>query len=265
MFGAMNQLPVLQTRKSTWDRVSLHRARAYILLETVVATGLLLVGLSVIGGQLQSARDGVREIEMLTRAMALAEQHLAELDLGIVKLESFDNVEEGDFGPRYPDWGWRLTTETTALENVYLLRVDVLYWPRVDEYREDDFDYDIADTLYTAYAMRQAPLPLDLPSELGFTDKEIDELSELLDELGLPGLEGSELDLPAFIQDYLQRPPEEWAAMLPVVSRIFGVDVSDLGGFLPAGLFDQLRQSGVLDELLGTGDSGDGDGQGGGS
>jgi len=147
-----------------------HRRRGYVLLETVVATGLLIVGLAVIGAQVQDSQTCVRKMQRRVRAMMFAERHLAMLDLGLVELDSVDELEEGDFGPRHPDYGWWLTTEDTAIENMYLLRLDILHHLREDEYREDDFDFDNADTLYTVYAMRAAPQPVDFGEDFGLTE-----------------------------------------------------------------------------------------------
>ncbi len=79
--------------------------RGYVLLETVVATGLLIVGLAVIGVQIQDAGSSIHKMERQTRAMLLAERHFAYMDLGLVELDSVDEIQEGDFGPREPDWG----------------------------------------------------------------------------------------------------------------------------------------------------------------
>ena len=64
------------------------RRHAWVLLETVIATGLLILVLTVIGVQLQDARLAVKKMERNARALMLAEMQLAQLDLGLIELES---------------------------------------------------------------------------------------------------------------------------------------------------------------------------------
>jgi len=220
-----------------------------VLLETVVATGLLVIGLAVIGAQVQDSQTCVRKMQRRVRAMMLAEQHLAMLDLGLVELDSVDELEEGDFGPRYPDYGWWLTTEDTAIENVYLLKLDVLHYLREDEYREDDFDFDNADTLYTVYAMRAAPQPVDFGEDFGLTEDELVELGEKLSELGIEGLDPGEFDLRILGKlDF-----EELLEALPLIMDAFGLELSDMASTLPPNLLRQIQESGLLDEEAASG------------
>ncbi len=227
---------------------------AYVLLETVVATGLLVVGLGVIGAQIQGAVDGVRNMERRLQAMMLAEMKLAELDLGLVQLESFDEVEESDFGPRYPDWGWRLITEKTGLEQVYSLTLEVLYTQREDEYKEDSYDYDIAELVFTLHAMSSGPRPLDLGIDFGLDEERFDEVSSQLDDLGIDGLDAASLD-PSILA---KLDIEDFLEVLPILADVMGIDVSDMLGGLPPelrSLFD-----GLTDDQNGTPGQGD-DGQ----
>jgi len=220
------------------------RLCGYVLLETVVATGLLVIGLAVIGAQVQDSQTCVRKMQRRIRAMMLAEQHLAMLDLGLVELDSVDELEEGDFGPRYPDYGWWLTTEDTAIEDVYLLRLDILHHLREDEYREDDFDFDNAETLYTVYAMRAAPQPVDFGVDFGLTDDEVVELGEKLGELGIEGLDPGEFDLLLLGKlDF-----EELLEALPLIMDAFGLELSDMASTIPPNLLRQIQESGLLDE-----------------
>ncbi|MGD2107806.1 MAG: hypothetical protein PVI86_00310 [Phycisphaerae bacterium] len=196
------------------------RLSAYILLETVIATGLLVVGLAIIGAQVQDAQTTVRTMERQLRARMLAEHQLAELETGLIELESVDDIEEQDFGPRYPDWGWRLITEETGLEKMYLMRLDILYLPREDEYKQDDFDYDYAETLYTLYVMRAAIEPMNFAEDFGMTDDELLDVSERAAEYGC------EIDLEQFRQDFLRDGFENIEDLLPCLDA------------LPKGVFD---------------------------
>jgi hypothetical protein len=219
------------------------RRRGYVLLETVVATGLLVVGLAVLGAQVQDAQKSVRTMERRIRAIQLAEQQLAELEMGLVELESVDEIEEGDFGPRYADFGWRLITEETTIEQMYLLQLEVLHHHREDEYKEDDFEYDDAEILHTVYAMRAAPQPMHLGEDFGLNEEELLDLSEKLAALGIPGLDPEAFD-PRLFQniDF-----EELVQSAPLILDALGMDLSDLMSMLPPDLLQQIEESGMLD------------------
>ena len=232
--------------------------RGWVLLETVLATGLLIFGLSLIGAQMQDASASVRRMEIELRAMALAELKLAELDLGLVELDSFDEVQEEEFGPRYPEFGWRLTTEETGLEGMFLLTLDVLFQPRgpeeEDDYREGDFDFDTSDEIFTVYAFRATPVPVDLGEAFGLEEEEFDDLCERLSKLGIPGTECESFDfrLPGKL------PIEDLLKLLAALPDAFNIDIDALKGALPPGMMDLLEQSGALDELQGdTSDEGE--------
>ncbi len=218
---------------------SRRRSRAYILLETVVAAGVLVVGLSVIGAQILGASNGVRKMERLTQAMMLAEMKLAELDLGLVKLDSFDENEESDFGPRYPDWGWVLITEKTGIDDMYSLTLEVLFAKHEGDYKEDAYNYDIAELVFSLHAMRAGPRPLDLGADFGLDEERFDEVSAQLDDLGIDGLDAASLD-PSILA---KLDIEDFLEVLPILADAMGIDVSDMLAGLPPefrSLFEDL-------------------------
>lgn len=229
--------------------------RGYVLLETVIATGLLIVGLAVLGAQIQDSDMAIRQMRLRLRAMTLAEQQLAELDLGLIELDSVDEVQEGDFGPRYPDYGWRLITEPTAIEGMYRFTVEVLYLIRDGAYKEDDFDYEAADILFTSYAFRPAPQALDLGIDFGLSDEDLERVTEKLSNAGIPGLDAQSFD-PAILAklDFAQL-----VEVLPVFLDALGMELGDLEALIPAGVLEELKKSGMLDELGGA-DKGEEDG-----
>lgn len=216
--------------------------RGYVLLETVVATGLLIVGLAVIGAQVQSADTSVRHMDRELRAIILAEQQLAELDLGLIELESLDEVEDGDFGSRQPDWAWLMTTEPTIVDGLFRVRVDIYYLPREDDYQEDSFDYDEAERMFTAYAFRGAPRAIDFAADYGLNEEEFDELATKFADLGIP------IDPGNFKPgtDFLDRSFEELVAMLPLLMDAMGLSIDQLTAALPQNVLDQLREAGVF-------------------
>ena len=234
------------------------RRLSYVLLETVIATGLLIVGLAVIGAQVQDSVTTIKKMELRTRALMLSQQHLAELDLGLIELDSVDEMEEGDFGPRYPDWGWRIITEETAIDGMYLLQLEVLHELREGDYREDDFEYDDAEIIHTAYAYRATPQAIDFAADFGLQEDEVAELSEKLASLSIPGLDAFEFD-PALLAklDF-----EEVLETLPLVLSAFGISLDQLTAALPPGVLDQIKESGLLGEQESEAEEGLGQGTG---
>jgi type II secretory pathway pseudopilin PulG len=218
--------------------------KGYILLETVIATGLLIVGLGVVGAQLQDSNAAVRRMRLQTQAVLLAESQLAMLDLGLIELESADEVEEGDFGPRHPDWGWRLVTEPTAVDGLYRITLDVLHLIRDEDYREDTFDHDEAHSLHRAVAFRQPPRPLDLAADFGMTDEEMDDFLERVGSAGIPGFENGLFD-PTFLAN---AEIEELLKLLPALQEL-GISLGDLESMIPPDLLQQLQDSGFLEQL----------------
>lgn len=235
--------------------------RSYVLLETVIATGLLVVGLAVIGAQVQDSQTTVRKMQRQLRAMMLAEQQLGELEMGLIELDSVDEIEEEDFGPRYPDWAWRMTIEETALEQMFLLRLDILFKLREGEYRDDDYDFDDAETLYTVYVMRATPQPVNFAEDFGMTDDELLELSEKFSEIGIDGLDPEAFDLRFFqTVDF-----EQLIESLPLIMDALGMDLTEFTSRLPPDLLQQLEESGVLGDESesddGSGESSDVEGR----
>jgi len=215
-----------------------------MLLETTVATGLLVAGLAVIGAQIQQAESSVREMELRLRALMLAETMLAELDLGLVELDSVDFVQEGDFGPRYPDFAWRLITEESSIDDLYGLRLDVLYLRTDEPYEPDTFDHDSARSLHTVYALRALPQELDLGTEFGLDDEAVLELGNRLDVLAISGLSVDSFD-PTLLASLNF---EDFIEVLPLIADAFGIDITQLLGQLPPEVVRLLEEGGLLGE-----------------
>lgn len=235
--------------------MSRYRRRAYLLLETTIATGLLITGLAVIGAQVQQAETSVREMALQLRALMLAEMKLAELDLGLVELDSVDPVQEEDFGPRYPDFGWRLTTEEASIEELFQLKFEVLHLLLEGDYEPDGFDHENACVLHTVYALRALPQELDLAVEFGLEEEEVVALGEKLDLLAIPGL-----SIDAFDPTVLPLLPfEEFLEVLPLIAGTFGIDLSQFVGQLPPDMLDLLKGSGLLGEEGEEGEEGEGE------
>jgi hypothetical protein len=230
-----------------------------VLLEVVIATGLLVVGLAFIGGQIQDSGKAIKVMERRVEAMRLAEQQLAYLDLGLIDLDSVDEVLDGDFGPRFPNWGWLMTTEPTAVQGMYRLTLDVLHHIREDRYTEDSFDFEHAEIVYTAYAFRPAPQALNLALDYGLTEEELDNVTKKMEETGLP-FDPARFN-PAFLADL---DFEELITALPILLDAFHLELGDLEAIIPPDILKELKESGLLGGTGQEGGEGDTGGEGGG-
>ncbi|MCO6437257.1 MAG: hypothetical protein J5J06_09245 [Phycisphaerae bacterium] len=208
------------------------RRGGYVLLETVIATGMLILGLAVIGSQLQSAQKSVRMMERKMRAMALADLQLGQLDLGLVELQALNKIEENDFGPRYPDWGWRLLIEETSIPTLYSMQLEVQYLRREGEYSPETFDHDRAETIYTLYAMRPTPQPVNLATSFNLTDQEYEELDGKLSKIGRDGLGIENFDFSLLGKiDF-----EEFLEVLPALADAMNIKLDSILASLPPDL-----------------------------
>jgi type II secretory pathway pseudopilin PulG len=233
---------------------SRRRAGGYVLLETVIATGMLILGLAVLGTMVQDSDTAVHKLNIQVRARMLAEQFLSLMDAGQLELDSLDDIEEDDFGSRYPQWGWRLTTNETATDELFLLKIDILYHrPREDD--EDRYPHEEAELIYTFYTFRTAPQELNLADSFGLREEEMLDLAEKLGGLGVDGL-----DPDAFDPSILARLEfEELIEVLPTLMDVMHLDVESLLGQLPADVRQALEDQGVLSELMGGEEGGGGD------
>lgn len=221
------------------------RRPAYLLLETVIATGLLIMALAVIGVQVQRSHHSIRDMERDARALTLAEQFLAEMDLGLVELDSLNNIEEGDFGPRFPDWGWRMVIEKTSIDEMFLLQIEILYLRREQDYRQDSFEYDDAEVVETLYAMRSLPERVDFALDFGLNDEEVAELTDRMAEAGLPDFDPYSFNMRDFFGN---TPSEELLKQLPLLMDKFGFELEDVAAFVPPDLLEELKGMGLFGE-----------------
>ena len=228
--------------------------RAYVLLETVLATGLLALGLAIIGGQLQDSVKASRTMELRMRALALVEMQLAHLDTGLIEFESIDDIHEGEFGGRFPEFAWRMTMDESAIEDMFQITLEILYEPH--RVIEDEFDFDDSEILYQFYVFRAAPRRLDLAADFGVPEDQLEEIADILASVGVEGLDDpTNIDWRALgTTDF-----EELIEILPTLMSAFGMDLGDMAGQLPPEVLAALQEAGLLD---GGGDTGGGEGGG---
>lgn len=227
----------------------------YLLLEALVATTLMVLGLAVIGTQVQKAYFESMKLERLTRAQMLAESKLAELDTGLVDFNSFDEEMEEPFGPLFPDYGYRIRVQRTITEGLNQVRLQILYFPR--NYHREEFDFDRAQVLYDLYTFRMAPRPIDLQADYGMDEESITKFNDMM------GAVGAEFDGYNFpLQQFMR------TADIEAIMKLLSDEdlLQQLGGFskdeIMAGLPREVQQA--IKDLQGQLTGGGGGGKGGG-
>jgi hypothetical protein len=211
---------------------------AYVLLETVIATGLLILGLAVIGAQFQDSISTVHEVEERTKAIMLAEKILAEMSLGLVEFDSLDDIQEEEIGPRYPSHGMRMVLDETATPGIAHLEIQILHYPR--ETDDEDFDYDEARVLFTTRTLRIVPRKENLQERFGIPDDEYEELQTKLQETGIEGLDPENFDFSILGGDKI--PFEDLVEVLPLLMDAFGMDTSAFVNQLPPEYRDIINE-----------------------
>jgi|GEM_PF-4272395 len=104
-------------------RIFLRKATsAFTLVEVLVATSLLAIGLLGALTALSTASRVAGASTNDTTITLLAQEKLAEIQLLGADIVALDEAE-GDFAPTHPDYGWRMIVESPDDRNV--IRVDL--------------------------------------------------------------------------------------------------------------------------------------------
>ncbi len=216
------------------------------MLEVVISIGLLVMGLSVLGAQINRARESAHAGEDLTRLIMLAESKIAELETGLVHFEAdADDEVEGDFSLRFPHYGWRMRIEETATEDLWALTLEILHAPR--ESLDDELDLDNAEVVYQVHMLRATPAVLDVETDLGLDEETINELTEKLPP--------EFFDPPNFDPSMVtQLDMEDLIELLPALMSLFGDNADVLLASLPPTFRAMLDLEGVG---VGTGEAGE--------
>lgn len=209
--------------------------RGFLLLEVVIAVGLLVVGMALVGMQIHNSSRASRQAERSMRTLLLAESKLAELDSGLIVPE--EEIEE-EFGPLFPDYAWRLLIEphpnVTDLNQVTL---EILYQARQSV--QEEFDFDEAEVVQRLYTLRATPKPLDLTRDFGMSEADADNLTEQLSGVTDGGIDPRNLDPSLFAQLDL----EELLEVAPALLAAFGMNVQELMNLLPEELRQMLEEA----------------------
>lgn len=240
-----------------------------MLLEVVIAVGLLVLGFAVIGAQVQGSLERTRETDQMARVVFLAESKLAEIDTGLIIPKLSEDIEE-DFTRLFPHYAWRariepLVDETKPVDpaamsdlGLLFIKLDILYDPKrnIDE----EFDYDNATLLKTFYTIRAAPRPLDLTADFGMEEDVADKLNE-----DLAGITGGDIDVRQFSPDIFRNlDVEQLVEIMPTLMQALGAQPSDILSLLPEEMRPQVEAL-LQDQLPSQDESGEGDQSGDGS
>lgn len=230
----------------TRSRTGIRRS-AYLLLETLIATAFLVLGLAVIGSQVQRAYFSRQEIQRQYRALMLAESKLAEIDTGILEIDSFDEETEEEFGPLFPHFAYRLRLQPTVTPGLNQVRLQILH--QIRDYDREPFDFDTADVLYELYTFRTEPRTVDFEADFGMDPERVEELGDLFAAAGVP-IDPNDFGLQEFMRS---ADTEQLLALLSNQDLLnsLGIRQEQLLSALPP---DLVR------ELQGRGEGGRGDG-----
>ena len=243
--------------------------RGFMLLEVVVAVGLLVLGLAVIGAQLREATNRTYETDLAGRVACLAESKFAELDAGLINEEfaadsnfARDLLVEEDFGRLFPAFAWRMRILPTGVTDLLAIELEILHDPQREV--DQEFDYANAPVVQVYHTLRAIPRPLDLVADFGVAEDKALELNQQLAGVGDGSMDVHKLDASIFGRMDI----EEILEILPVLMQAFNAKQSDIANLLPPDLRAQLEALLAAQPASGTeggeeDQSGTGDGSGG--
>ena len=90
------------------------KCRGFTLLEVMVAMVFIAITLMAVLDAQSGSLSRVCEAKFSTTASLLAQKKIAELE--ITKAEDLTS-DSGDFGDDFPDYSWKLTTETPSFDS----------------------------------------------------------------------------------------------------------------------------------------------------
>ncbi|MFA5865238.1 MAG: hypothetical protein WC975_11195 [Phycisphaerae bacterium] len=103
--------------------------RASILLETILALLFVVLTVGVVAGLFTTSLSKNRQAQCRTRANLLAQNILAEMQLGLLDITESG---EGDFNGRPDKFSWKVELEPTAVQELQRLKITINYNDPVD-------------------------------------------------------------------------------------------------------------------------------------
>lgn len=108
----------------------------FTLVEMIVATVLLTVGVVGALGAIHSAAQSTIQADGSQTAAILAQKQITELQLQPDQLTGGD--QQGDFGDDYPGYHWQQSLEATDYTNLFKVTVTIT-WGQTNDQRKRDF------------------------------------------------------------------------------------------------------------------------------
>ncbi len=154
--------------------------RGVMLLEVIVALGILVFGLAMVGLQINSGLQVAQKNRLYTQAAMLVDSKLDEVEAGVVQPDLIEQEVKGDFGILYPGYTWRVEIHPTEIEDFYMAEIQIGYRQgAVEEQIRDPksvIDIEDQDTkiLRTAYRLFPKPADINLERDYGITQEDMD-------------------------------------------------------------------------------------------
>lgn len=213
--------PARTTQPYARARTRRHRTRAAILLEILLALGLLVFGLGVVGLRVNAAMQIAERDQQWTTAMLLTETVMSKVQGGDIDFNETDDRLKGHFKIYYPGYSWRIKVRPCEIEDIFLLTLEIGFNPAHREAQiqspERDIDFEDAGTttIRTAYRLVPRPADINLTRDMGI-DPEMLQLDEALtggsgdgEGAGGGGGGGDAMSaLIAMIRDFITKHPE---------------------------------------------------------
>ncbi len=235
-----------------------------MLLEVLISLAIIVLAIGTLGSQVSQSLRSAEYTDKLNRALMLAEWVLAEMDLPAEEEDKLIDLEgeegEGLFGERYPGFGWRIKRETTDIENLDLITLDILNGDPEEVSTEE------WEVLHSVYCLLPTVPEVD-PTDFGMPSEEEIGMLAAASATGADGDQATDMTelppdleeilnaLPGPIQDILRRFMGGEPVPLDEIRAAFGeLTTEDLLGLLatPA-LFGMLSgdMSGLTSQLMG--------------
>jgi hypothetical protein len=153
-----------------------------MLLEVIVALGLLVFGMVMVALQIDSGLKVARSNDLQTRAMMLVDSKLNEIESGIIQPNEAQGEMKGDFGILYPGYTWMIKIDPTDIEGFYMAtitigyRADAVQGQIDDPQKQIDFEDQGTKILRTAYRLFPKPADVNLERDFGLTEDDMNQM-----------------------------------------------------------------------------------------
>ena len=121
-------------------RLSGRRANAgFTLVEMIVATVLLAVGVAATLGAIHAAAQTTMAADGAQTSALLAQKQITQLELQPDQISGGD--QQGEFGDEYPGYKWQQSVEATDYSNLFKVTLTVSWGSNNDQHKRDYITY----------------------------------------------------------------------------------------------------------------------------